>query len=54
MILKLIAGVVIGGTLGYFYQKKVGCRSGSCPITSNSYISTIYGAVLGLLVSSSF
>jgi len=54
MILKLIAGIVIGGFLGYFYQKKVGCKSGSCPITSSRYGSTIYGAILGLLISSSF
>lgn len=54
MILKLIIGAVIGGFLGYLYQKKVGCKTGTCPITSNWKASTIYGAVLGLLISSSF
>lgn len=54
MIIKLIAGVVTGGLLGYLYHKKVGCKSGTCPITSSRYGSTIYGAVIGLLISSSF
>jgi hypothetical protein len=54
MIIKLIAGAVIGGILGYLYYKKIGCPNGSCPITSNRYISTIYGAILGIFISSSF
>lgn len=54
MILKLIIGTVIGGFLGFLYYKKVGCPSGSCPITSNKYASTIYGALLGFMLSSSF
>jgi prolipoprotein diacylglyceryltransferase len=54
MILKLIAGAVIGGLLGYLYHKKVGCKSGTCPITSSRNGSTIYGAIIGLLLSSSF
>ncbi|MDP2208347.1 MAG: DUF6132 family protein [Bacteroidota bacterium] len=27
----------------------MGCYSGTCPITSNPLISTIYGGVIGLL-----
>lgn len=54
MILKLIAGVIIGGFLGYLYHKKIGCKTGTCPITSSRYGSIIYGVVLGLLFSSSF
>ncbi|MGB8454603.1 MAG: DUF6132 family protein [Anaerocolumna sp.] len=54
MILKAITGVVVGGFSGYQYYKKVGCPSGSCPITSNRYSSTIYGALIGLLIISSF
>lgn len=54
MILKLIVGAVIGGILGYFYHKKVGCKSGTCPITSSKNGTIIYGIILGLLFSSSF
>lgn len=49
-MLKSILGAVIGAGLGFLYYKKVGCPSGSCPITSNPYSSTIYGAILGFLL----
>ncbi len=51
-MLKYILGAVIGGALGYFVMYKlIGCSTGSCPITANPYVSTIYGVVLGLLVT---
>ena len=40
-----------GGALGYAYYRFIGCSSGTCPISSNPYISTIYGAVMGYLMS---
>ena len=46
-----IIGAAVGGGLGYLYYKLVGCASGTCPITSNPIISSIYGAVFGLLVA---
>jgi len=49
---KMLLGVVLGGLAGYAYYRFVGCSSGSCPITSNPYISTIYGAFMGLLIAS--
>ena len=43
--------IIIGGLTGYLYYYFVGCRTGTCAITSNPTISTIYGAVLlGLIV----
>jgi hypothetical protein len=47
--LKQIIGVVIGAALGFAYWRFIGCASGTCPITSNPWISTSYGAVIGLL-----
>ncbi len=47
--LKKILPVVIGSALGYAYYYFIGCRTGSCPISGNPYISTVYGAVVGLI-----
>jgi hypothetical protein len=52
MILYTVASVVGGGVLGFAYYKVVGCRTGTCPITSSPYVSTLYGALLGYLIGS--
>jgi hypothetical protein len=54
MILRLLIGAVIGGGLGFAYYKFVGCSSGACPLTSQPVISTIYGMVVGVLVTGGF
>ncbi len=46
-----IIPVLIGAAGGFLYYKLIGCATGTCPITSNPWSSTVYGAVLGLLVS---
>ena len=48
-ILKRILPVLAGAGLGFAYYYFIGCTSGTCPITSNPYISTIYGAFVGLI-----
>jgi hypothetical protein len=53
MVLRLIIGILVGGGLGFAYYKFIGCSSGTCPLTSNPVISTIYGAVLGVLLATS-
>jgi Family of unknown function (DUF6132) len=54
MILRIVIGLLAGGGLGFAWYKFVGCSTGSCPLTSNPIVSTIYGAVLGVLVATSF
>lgn len=49
-----IVGIIIGAIIGYFYWKFVGCNSGSCAITSKPLNSTLYGAVIGGLLLSTF
>ena len=51
MILKVLLGIGIGGGLGFAYYYFIGCQSGTCPIQSNPYVSTAYGAVLGLIIA---
>lgn len=44
---------VLGGIAGYAYYFYIGCASGMCAITSNPYISTGYGMMLGALLINS-
>lgn len=45
-------GLITGATAGFLYWKFVGCANGTCMITSNPYISTVYGGIMGGLVFS--
>jgi hypothetical protein len=54
MILRIVIGVVVGGGLGFAFYKLVGCSSGACPLTSNPFVSTLYGGLLGALLAGSF
>ena len=47
-------GIVAGLVLGALYYKLIGCRTGTCPLTSTVFRSMLYGGVLGFLVSGLF
>lgn len=49
-----IIGAVAGAIGVYFYWLYVGCTSGTCPITSSPFMSTVWGAVMGGLLLSIF
>jgi len=53
MILHIVIGVVVGAGLGFAYYKFVGCSTGACPLTSNPFISSLYGGIVGALIASS-
>ena len=42
-------GIALGGIIGYFYWKEIGCSTGTCPITSKPLNSVMYFAFLGYL-----
>lgn len=48
--LKISLGVVIGAIGGYAYYHFFGCN-GTCPLTSNWHVTTLYGAVVGLVLA---
>ena len=48
---RVVLGILLGGSLGFVYQKLVGCRTGTCPLTATPLRAIIYGAVVGLLFS---
>lgn len=48
---KFTLPVFIGALLGYAYYYFIGCNTGSCPITSNPYTTTAYGALIGAIWS---
>jgi hypothetical protein len=47
--IKMLSGLGVGAILGFAYYYYIGCASGTCAITSNPYISTAYGAMIGLV-----
>ena len=49
LLIPLFAAIA-GAVAGFLYYKFVGCISGTCPISGNPIVSTIYGAVIGVLI----
>jgi hypothetical protein len=47
---KPFLGVALGGAAGFLYYHFIGCSSGSCAITSNPVMSTVWGGLLGLFL----
>jgi hypothetical protein len=40
----------LGAAAGAAYAHFVGCRTGTCPLTSNVWVAAIYGASVGAVV----
>lgn len=49
-----IIGASVGSIGGFAYFHFVGCANGTCPITSNPYMTTLYGALMGYLLFDMF
>ncbi|MFC2100209.1 DUF6132 family protein [Bacteroidota bacterium] len=52
--LPSLIGIIIGSVGGYIYYMKIGCVSGTCPITSNPWLTTLWGAAVGYLIGDMF
>ena len=50
MVYKVVLSAVLGGLAGYGWHRLAGCPTGGCPLTANPYVSTLYGAAIGLLM----
>lgn len=48
---KHLIGGVVGLIGGFLYYRFVGCSTGSCPITSNPWLSLLWGGVMGYLLA---
>lgn len=51
-VARIAVGVVLGAIAGFAYYRLVGCSSGGCPLTSNPWLTTGYGALMGALFAS--
>jgi len=51
MTLRIIIGMLVGGALGFAAYKFIGCTTGTCPLTSNPWVSTLLGLGLGAVAA---
>jgi hypothetical protein len=57
MILRIAIGAAVGAASGFGWSRiarSAGCRTGACPLTSNLFVSTLYGMVVGGLIATRF
>jgi hypothetical protein len=50
----LLIGGILGIIGGYVYYRTIGCSNGTCPLTSNPYMSMIWGGLMGYLIADMF
>ena len=50
MVLRIVLFTAIGGACGYGWYRAVGCPTGACPFTRNPYVSTLWGALIGIML----
>jgi len=51
MTLRIIIGMLVGGALGFAAYKFIGCTTGTCPLTSNPWVSALLGLGLGAVAA---
>jgi hypothetical protein len=48
--LPVLVLTLAGTAGGWLYYRLIGCATGTCAISSNPFVSTVYGGVIGLLL----
>jgi hypothetical protein len=51
---KVFIGLLAGALTGYLYWSWAGCKSGSCAITSDPIVSSLYFSVMGGILFADF
>ncbi len=46
---RIALSVLVGGGLGFAYQRLIGCRTGTCPLTATPIRAILYGSTMGLI-----
>ncbi|MBU1083957.1 MAG: hypothetical protein KKG84_02575 [Candidatus Omnitrophica bacterium] len=49
--MKIIAGILLGGGIGFLVGYFGKCASGTCPLTSDPVISSLIGASMGVMIA---
>lgn len=49
-----LIGLVLGIIGGYLYYSEIGCTTGTCAITSNPWLSMLWGGAMGYLLFDMF
>ena len=48
MVIRVVGVAAAGALGGFLYYAYVGCETGGCPITSSPWLTTGFGAAMGL------
>ena len=46
---RITLGILLGALAGFVYQKAIGCRTGTCPLTATPRRAMSFGALVGFL-----
>ena len=49
-----IIGLLFGILGGFLYYSEIGCKTGTCAITSNPWLSMLWGGMMGYLLFGMF
>lgn len=52
--LLLLSGILTGTAGGFMYYYFIGCRTGTCPLTSSPWLTMLWGATVGYLIFDMF